>query len=263
MTREIEIQNRRIMTQGSNWCVDLGGRDRVQMRALILSVILHTVFFFSLLFGSQVNIFQERFESHEFVLTSPPRSVKFPTKTDPIGEPTKVIEELSRVEKLEVPPRPLSFDEFLERHGPPNTAESVEAKLPQVEIKSFDLDPLKGMIRDSSDVTEGTDVVSKDSNQSELKRYMFSLKERINQSWNKPKLTNLGGLEATVQFKVDSEGRISEIVIVISSGNADFDASVIHAVSLVQGNQTLGNVQRLGPTPYGNGYRPRITFRLD
>ena len=252
------------MTQGSSWCVGFGGRDGVQIRALVFSFTLHTVFFFSLLFGSQINIFEERFESHEFVLTSPPRSVKFPPKADSIGEPpSEAIEEFDRAEELKSPPEPLSFDEFLERHGPPNTAESVEIKPPQVAIKSFDLDPLQGMIQDSSHVTEGTDVISKDTTQSELKRYMLSLKKRINQSWNKPKLTNLGGLEATVQFKVDSKGRISEIEVVSTSGNADFDASVIHAVSSVQGNQTLGNVQRLGPTPYGNGYRPRITFRLD
>ncbi|AWT59966.1 MAG: hypothetical protein DF168_01165 [Candidatus Moanabacter tarae] len=252
------------MTQESSWSVGFGGRDRVQIRALVFSITLHTVFFFSLLFGSQVNIFRERFESHEFVLTSPPSSVELPLKADPIGEPRlEEVEEFDRVEELESHQEPLSFDEFLERHGPPNTAEFAEIKPPKVAIKSFDLDPLKGRIRDFSHATEGTDVVSKDTTQSELKRYMLSLKKRINQSWNKPKLTNLGGLEATVQFKVDSKGRISEIEVVSTSGNVDFDASVIQAVSLVQGNQALGNVQRLGPTPYGNGYRPRITFRLD
>ena len=265
----------------------------------MLSVTLHTVFFFLLLLGGLVNLLQERVEPHEFVLTSPPllppRSVEVPPEVDPKEESSEPIEEYYPVEEPEPPPEPISFDEsferhrdpkeesskpieeyhpveepepisfdeFLERHGAPKTAELVERKSPRVKIESFNLNLLEEMVREASDATERDESVSKDAAQSELQQYMLRLKQQINRSWNKPKQSSFGGLEATVQFKMDSKGRISDIEIVATSGSTDFDASVVHAVSVVRRNQTLGNAWSLGPTPDGNEHRPRITFRLD
>ncbi len=263
-TLEIEIQDLRGTSQGTPSRAELGGRRQGQVRAVLLSVSLHGLFFLLLLLGGLISLFRKPAEPHEFILSaSPPRAVVGKTPIRPLTEPS-FPERVDPAAVLpEAPSDPISFDDFIKKHGAPKTAQTTKTKTARVDFDSFNLDELEERIRDASTSADNGEMVSEDAVQSELQDYMLKLKDLINQSWEKPVQSGQGTLEATVQFRVDPKGRISDVQIVGSSGNPVFDTSAVEAVSGVQQAQAIRKSRSLGPTPDGNGYSPRITFRLD
>jgi TonB family protein len=88
---------------------------------------------------------------------------------------------------------------------------------------------------------------------SALQRYGDQLNGRLNRAWLKP--DNLAGvrLVVTVVFDVSSSGRISNIRLSPSSGNASFDASVKAAFARVGSG---------GVTPTGQGHSFTMSFKM-
>jgi colicin import membrane protein len=88
--------------------------------------------------------------------------------------------------------------------------------------------------------------------QNELDTYISRLLQALRTAHNKPAgLSDL--LNARVEFVIAADGRLSNVRIVHSSGNAEFDRSVIEAFAAV------GSI---GPTPDGKGDTWAITFKL-
>jgi colicin import membrane protein len=82
--------------------------------------------------------------------------------------------------------------------------------------------------------------------------YFALLEQRLREAHEKPPgLSDL--LVAQAEFYLGADGSISKASIVKSSGNAEFDQSVLSAIR---------NVHTIGPRPDGRGSMQRVRFRM-
>jgi TonB family protein len=179
---------------------------------------------------------------------TPPKPA--PVKTPPPKPPV-----------AKTPPKPapkpkseLSYQDFIKQHGPPKTpvkkppptGTTGRAKGPRVDTD------FSGVLRES--MVDGSRYGSLSGTEiSLLGAYVAGLRAALEAAWPKP--TGLSSTLATVvEFSVSADGRLSNVRITISSGNAVFDSSVTSAF------QAVG---RVDPTPDKKSQRFRLTFRMN
>ena len=91
-----------------------------------------------------------------------------------------------------------------------------------------------------------------DAEQSALDSYIGRLREALRRHWTKP-LSLATSVSAIIEFDVQSNGRLTNARVSRSSGNAEFDQSVLGAF------RALGSA---GATPDGRAQKLRLTFRM-
>ena len=84
----------------------------------------------------------------------------------------------------------------------------------------------------------------------EYGRYVFS---KISDPWNKPSVNSGKNLSVKVKFLVLSTGRIESVKIVQSSGNQNFDNSIL---------KVFKTIAQFKPTPSGNKETFTMNFKL-
>ncbi len=145
------------------------------------------------------------------------------------------------------PPRQLSYDEFIQQHGPPKThaprprtSTAPRRSAPRIDTH-FNVD-LTDAIR-----TRGSVSGSSEAARTAVNLYVAALNDQLKSAWQNPQLE----LTTVVEFEVAGNGRISRVRITKGSGNASFDDSVLAAF------QEVGSA---GPTPDGEPLELRFRF---
>ena len=189
------------------------------------------------------------------IQSAPLQAVPAPTKP---AKPVDLVAELKRVEarrekRLEdryqkekaAEEKRISHEEFLK--------EQAAAKAGRVE--HIDAEGIKeGVIGGSTKNTAGGaggKALTREEG-SELDAYFSLLKSRIKENHTPPEGVS-DSLSAKLEFFVAADGGLSHVRIVRSSGNADFDRSVLEACE---------HTHSIGPRPDGRSETVQMTFKM-
>ena len=134
-------------------------------------------------------------------------------------------------------------------------AELMKAGGGQIKVSKIDAEGIaKGVIGGSPDNKvggAGGKALSREE-QDLLETYFALLKQHLREAHEKPSgLSDL--IAARAEFYVGADGSISRARIVQSSGNTEFDESVLAAIR---------NVRTIGPRPDGKGDVQSVRFRM-
>jgi TonB family protein len=164
----------------------------------------------------------------------PPTPQKTPTPKQPLPRP----------------PEKISYEEFLKKQGPPKATQPKTTQPRPINVPRIDT-RFTATLRESVINLDSLSNLT-DAEQSALDGYIARLKAALKRVWDKP--AGLAHSVATVvEFEVGANGRLSGARITKSSGNAQFDQSVLDSFV------TLGTA---GTTPDGGPLRLRLTFRM-
>jgi protein TonB len=240
-------------------------------------VILHIVVLVGLFLATIVEVFRPKEKPHVFEMVTPPSEQSEPHSAAPVEPPPS--NDLPTFEPIDVPdpvlpepepvvaptpkpkltPKPVptptkptlsSYEQFRKDHPlkAPKTQQTAPRKPVNVQINTPKWEVLPG----NPSVSDQSRTMSA-AEQSALQRYGSQLNARLNSAWIKP--ANLSGVRLTVQvqFDVASSGRISNIRLRPSSGNATFDQSVLAAFKKIASG---------GVTPTGQSHRFTMAFKM-
>lgn len=241
-------------------------------QALWTSVILHVVVLVGLFLATIVELFRPKEKLHVFEMVE--RSSEQSTSQSAAAEPVRP-SELPDFDPLDVPdpvlpelppeptptlakskhatptkPKLIPYDQF-RKDNPiknPKPRQPTASKPVDIKIKTPTWEVLPGN-PSSSDQPRTMSAAQ----QTALQRYGSQLNARLNRAWIKP--ANLSGVRLTVQvqFDVSSSGRISNVRLRPSSGNATFDQSVLAAFAKVGSG---------GVTPTGQSHSFTMAFKM-
>lgn len=149
----------------------------------------------------------------------------------------------------------MSYEEFKKKHGTPKVAKNVPprpgAKVPRVDTKG-----ITGGVKGGSSASTGGGggkALTREE-MAEMDIYVAGLINRLKIAHDELKPQGLGDtLSADVEFFVSANGEISNIRIVRSSGNAEFDASV---------REAFRRITWMGARPDKRSDAWRLTFRM-
>ena len=180
-------------------------------------------------------------------ITPPPPQPARPAETKPT--PKTEAPAPKPVQKVETPKTP-SYEEFLR-----NQAKTLEknANPPPRQVKTPKIDT-KAITRELQQYARAgvKDGAMSAAQARELDAYISRLITALRMAHEKPDgLSDL--LKAKVSFYVAKDGTLSSVKIISSSGDAEFDRSVIEA---------FRKVRSIGPVPAGKSYTWELTFRM-
>lgn len=153
--------------------------------------------------------------------------------------------------KPEPPPEKISYDQFVREQGAPKVQKPREVKPKPIKVPKINTTQIVNNLRDIMvDTTQLNQMSQSEINA--LEAYFARLKQRLKLAWAKPSGLS-DRLESTVEFDISAGGVLSGMRITSSSGNGDFDQSVLAAFRALR---------NFGPTPDGRSYPARVTFRM-
>ncbi len=170
-----------------------------------------------------------------------PRPTPVARVTPPTPTPTRQAEQ----------PR-ATFDQFQREHGvrstPAPRATPTPTPIPRIDPNAA----RRGLESATSSAPGAGSTAARADTGPALDRYFAMLRERLRANHEKPGgLSDL--LSAEVSFTVAANGALTGVRIKRSSGNADFDASVLDA---------FARVRSIGPRPDGKTGTHELTFRM-
>lgn len=200
----------------------------------------------------------EPVEEEEEETVAPPVTVKPP----PIAPPKQTTKAKTEVKKPAPPkaaptPKKMSYDDFKKQHGEPkagkaSTSPRSAAKVPRINTKGITGGVAGGSTANDRGGGGGKALTREDM--AEMDIYITALKNRLGIAHNELKPEGLGdSLSAEVEFTISANGEISNIRIVRSSGNAEFDASV---------RESFRRITWMGARPDKRSSSFRLTFRM-
>jgi colicin import membrane protein len=164
--------------------------------------------------------------------------VKTPPKQPPKQAPKAKDEPKKAPPKVtkDAPPRKVSYEEFKKKHGEPKVAKNSTprsmAKVPRVDTKG-----IVGGVKGGSTANDRGGAGGKALTASEVRdqeTYEARLIAMLKVAHEKTKPEGLGdSLSAEVVFFLSADGQIRDVQISRSSGNAEFDRSVLAAFRLM------------------------------
>ncbi len=186
-----------------------------------------------------------------------------PQEIEPLPEPIPEPEPLPIPEPVPVPPKPkpkppeppkpktLSYEEFIRQQGKPKPQKVRKTQPKKIVAPKIDTSAIRAnlneLLVDSSNVRNMST-----GEQDALMSYLSGIKAALKRAWQKPSgLSN--NLKCTVRFDVSAGGKLLSPRIVSSSGNSEFDTSVL---------QAFKNIRNFGPTPHGRSEFIQIVFRM-
>ena len=185
-----------------------------------ISIAFHLIVFFGLLlfFFIKSCTKEKTVYVFEIIETSEQSSVIPQEKSKPISKP-------SIAEKKEIAPiKRMDYEQFLKENAKTKPETSVPKKQTQVKpLPKFQVQPAQ----------EAEVKPSQALDTSALQNYGQYVFRLINAQWNKPSANSEKNLLAKVQLVVLSNGRIQSVEIVESSGNANFDQSILNVFKAI------------------------------
>ena len=192
--------------------------------------------------------------------TPPPETVKT-TPTPPADAAPEVIpakptpakptanamtKELKKSERM-------SYRDYLKKHPAPKVATAAPPRagaVPKIDAEGI-AEGVKGGSMANKKDGGGGKAMSREE-QDELSRYISFLLQELKAAHEPPPGVS-DQLETKVTFDIAADGTITNPRVAKSSGNREFDASVIAA---------FRNVRPIGPTPNNKGDTWTVTFRM-
>ncbi len=175
---------------------------------------------------------------------SPIKPVKRIVETKPKPTPQKV------EPKVEPPKKKMTLAEFRKQNATTKNASTAAPAPSNIKVKSINV---KGIVGGSVNVKEGAGGKAVTRAESDLlDAYIALLLQRLRAAHIKPDgLSDL--LSAKVRFNIASNGTLSGVKIVTSSGSREFDQSVLEA---------FAKVRSIGPTPNGKSDVWEVAFKM-
>jgi len=233
------------------------------------SVILHLVVLLGLFLATIVEAFRPKEPPHVFEMVSAPTESRAARAAEsPPVEPLD-IPDVKPMEPLPEPPKPqpgetprpappkpeprqiVNYKDFLKDN--PIEEPGVNRPAPRKRVDRPVIDTPEIVIPSSPGNAPSESRPISRSDLNELAEYQARLRARLDAVWNKPANLGASQIHATAIFHVSAGGRITRVRLSPSSGNASFDQSVTAAF------QRVGSA---GPTPTGEAYTFKLTFRM-
>jgi colicin import membrane protein len=183
--------------------------------------------------------------------TPPPKAVT-PPKTP---APPKA-KEIPKPAPTTQPAKKMSYEDFKKKHGAPQASKAAAAPR-TAKVPRIDAEGIAGGVRGGSKANTrggggGKALVRDDAD--EMTIYQAALKNRLKIAHDELKPSGLGdSVSAEVSFFVAANGEIGNVRITRSSGNAEFDQSVLAA---------FRRITWLGPRPDNRSDTWRLIFRM-
>ena len=234
------------------------------------SVILHLVVLLGLFVATIVQAFKPKEKPHVFEMVEPPSEVSQSAQplTPQPSPPEKVPPvELPPVPQVDIPkppppskpidtpqPKPseqplMTADDFFKSNPRPDPKQRPVTRPPNITVPKIDVPKL---IMPQSTPRNPSPQLSQQQ-MSELADYSSRLRSRIDAAWIKPAQLAGVNLVAEVVFNVSPSGQITHVRLRRSSGNTDFDQSILAA---------LRRATSAGPTPTGQTHEFSLPFRM-
>jgi len=244
---------------------------KLTQQAFIGSVVIHLVLLVSAILVGWIASQKKEPEPLAFELvpsTAPTPSESIEDSDDnTIPEPDPIrVDELDPVREIPEIPKPkptepaqespqpqpkISYEEWAKNRNLPNRVQTTtqpKRTVTPVERIQTDLRQRLNKVVSPIQITGVNRLAPVNTNA--LQAFLARLRESIQSEFNPAK----SGLSADTQFKVDSNGRIFDAEIIRSSGNSDFDQSVIDA---------FRRTRTVGPPPGNQQFTFELTFRGD
>ena len=192
------------------------------------------------------------------IQSAPMEAVPAPTKPAKPTKPVDLVKELKRVEERREKKLEAKYQKEKEAEQKRITQEEFQrqqALARNGKVSHIDAEGIReGVIGGStSNKTGGAGGKALTREQgSELDAYFSLLKARIKENHNPPEGVS-DSLVAKVEFMVPVDGSLSHVHIAHSSGNADFDRSVVEACE---------HTHSIGPRPDGRSETVVMTFKM-
>lgn len=184
----------------------------------------------------------------EPVITPAPEPAP-PKKVVPKPEPKPKPKSVPK--KVTPPPKPMTKAEFDKLHANQrNPASKAPAKPHSIKVKSIDANSFANVSSKTVTGAGGKALSREEGNL--LDGYIALLLQRLRAAHEKPSgLSDL--LQTKVRFNIGSNGVLSDVRVVTSSGSAEFDQSVLNA---------FRKVRTIGPPPNGKSDVWTVTFKM-
>ena len=234
------------------------------------SVILHLVVLLGLFVATIVQAFKPKEKPHVFEMVEPPsevsQSAQPSTPQPPPPEKVPPVE-LPPVPQVDIPkppppPKPIdtpqpkpseqplmTADDFFKSNPRPDPKQRPVTRPPNITVPKIDVPKL---IMPQSTPRNPSPQLSQQQ-MSELADYSSRLRSRIDAAWIKPAQLAGVNLVAEVVFNVSPSGQITHVRLRRSSGNTDFDQSILAA---------LRRATSAGRTPTGQTHEFSLPFRM-
>jgi TonB family protein len=186
-------------------------------------------------------------ETVKAVETPPAKEEVIPAATAKPAPASSITKELKKSERL-------SYKDYLKKHPVPKEAKA--APVPKgANVPRIDAEGIAEGVRGGSTANKrgggGGNALTREE-QSELNTYISFLLQELKTAHEPPPGVS-DQLEARVTFDIAADGTISSPRIARSSGNREFDESVLAA---------FRKIRPIGPTPNGKGDTWTVTFRM-
>jgi TonB family protein len=172
---------------------------------------------------------------------------KVPESVTPAKPDTSIARELKKSERM-------SYKDYLKKHPTPKPVATPPVQKP-ASVPRIDAQGIANGVRGGSTANTrgggGGNALTREE-QSELNTYISFLLNALKEAHEPPQ--GVGDqLEARVTFDIAANGTITSPRIAHSSGNREFDESVLEA---------FRRVRSIGPTPNGQADTWTVTFRM-
>lgn len=183
-------------------------------------------------------------------MPEPPVTKTVSTK-EPVAPPTKAKADTSMAKQMKQAARG-SYKDFLKKHPIPKQSAASQvraAKVPRIDTKGV-IGGVKGGSTTSKGGQGGTAMTREEAD--ELDTYISFLVQELKRAHEAPPGVS-DQLVTRVAFDITASGAILNPRIIKSSGNRDFDESVLDA---------FRRMRSIGPTPTRRPYSWTIAFRM-
>ena len=259
--------------------------------ALTIALILHFLLILGFYF-SDLHSPEEEEEPFIFEVVQAPSPPAETTPQPPREETVPVVFEPSSVRNIEIPemelenisipesqrrerpppPRPVerpspppppeppartSIDEFRQNNPPPRNPAPQPRETRRPPVESPRLQVTTPSVTDENVQRPPRETSPRPftaAERDELQRYFDRLHAAIFSEWMSRSPDFPAGLVAEIRFTISAEGRITGVSVVRSSGNSEFDRSVV---------QAMRAVRPVGRVPTGESLQPTLPFRME
>ncbi len=174
--------------------------------------------------------------------------VAVPAKPAPAKRDTSIAKQLKKSEKM-------SYQDYLKKHPTPKTPKTAAVTPKGGNVPRIDAQGIAEGVRGGSTANTrgggGGKALTREE-QSELNTYISFLLNALKEAHDPPPGVS-DQLETRVTFDITASGVILNPRIAHSSGNREFDESVVEA---------FRRVKSIGPTPTGKADTWTVTFRM-
>lgn len=237
-------------------------------QAFWTAVILHVVVLLGLFIGTIVEAFKPKEKLHVFEMVDPPgMTTQARDNPAPPELPMDVPEvNLTPVPQVDIPkprsvpdppptpapqkPKMITAAEFFKENPKPDPRPRTPR--PQQPVRTPRIEAPRLVVPTTPNAATPSPQLSRQQ-RSELADYQSRLRARIDAAWQKPPQLAGVRLVAEVIFSVSADGRIANVRINPSSGNAAFDQSVLAA---------FRQATSAGATPTGQSHEFQLSFRM-